>query len=214
MEKRDVLNALKELEKSKKRNFKQTYELIINFHHFDVRKPESLIDLKVTLPHLTGKEQAKCLLFAKTVPFVEKVKDMFDKIIMESDIPNLTKKDIQEILKYDVLLAEGPVMLTVGKYLGQTLAPKGKMPKPVQADKDAVAKMIAGLKTAMPITNKRGKVLPYVQVVVGKEGMPLEDIADNILSVFNEVVNALPAKRHNIKSVYVKKTMSPAIRII
>jgi len=215
MEREEVLEALKRLEeKSKKRNFVQTVELIINFCNLDVRKPENLIDVKVNMPHPTGREQAKALLFAKTVPFVEKVKDMFDKVIMENEIPKLSKKEIQEILDCDVLLAEGPVMIAVGKYLGQTLAPRGRMPKPVNPDKDEVERIISGMKSSLRVTNKRGKGLPFVQVVVGDERMPAEHIADNIIEVYNEVVHALPRQKHNIKSVYVKKTMSPAVRII
>lgn len=215
MRKEDVLNALKTLEeKSKKRNFVQTVELIINFRDLDVRKPENLIDIKVNMPHPTGREQAKALLFARSLQFASSVKNLFDKIIMEENIPNLSKKEIQEILSYDVLLAEGPVMITVGKHLGQTLAPKGKMPKPVNPDKEEVERLLSSMKSAMRITNKKGKGLPYVQVVVGKENMPAEHIAENVMEVFDEVVRALPRHSQNIKSVYIKKTMSPAVRII
>ncbi len=215
MRKEDVLNALKTLEeKSKKRNFVQTVELIINFRDLDVRKPENLIDIKVNMPHPTGREQAKALLFARSLQFASSVKNLFDKIIMEENIPNLSKKEIQEILNYDVLLAEGPVMITVGKHLGQTLAPKGKMPKPVNPDKEEVERLLSSMKSAMRITNKKGKGLPYVQVVVGKENMPAEHIAENVMEVFDEVVRALPRHSQNIKSVYIKKTMSPAVRII
>jgi len=214
MEQKQVLEALKQLdEKTKKRNFVQTVELIINFCNLDVRRPENLIDIKVNMPHPTGREQAKALLFAKTVSFADSVKDIFDKIILENEIPKLSKKQVQEILSYDVLLAEGPVMLTVAKHLGQTLAPKGRMPKPVNPDKEEVKRIIAGMKSALRVTNKRGKGLPFVQAIVGSEKMPAEQIADNIIEVYNEVVRALPRQKHNIKSVYVKKTMSPAVKI-
>ncbi|MCD6247420.1 MAG: 50S ribosomal protein L1 [Candidatus Diapherotrites archaeon] len=215
MRKEDVLNALKTLdEKSKKRNFTQTIELIINFRDLDVRKQENLIDVKVNMPHATGHEQAKALLFAKTVAFAEKVKDLFDKIIPEEKIPKLSKKEVQEILDYDVILAEGPVMLTVGKYLGQALAPRGKMPKPVNPNKEEVERILASMKSTMRITNRKGKGLPFVQVVVGNENMQAEQIAENILEVYDEVVRALPRQMQNIKSVYVKKTMSPAVKIV
>lgn len=214
MRKEDVLNALKTLdEKSKRRKFIQTVELIINFRDLDTRKQENLIDVKVSMPHPTGHEQAKALLFAKTAAFAEKVKDLFDKIIMEDKIPKLSKKEIQEILDCDVILAEGPVMLTVGKYLGQTLAPKGKMPRPINPDKEEVERVLSSMKSTMRVTNRKGKGLPFVQVVVGNEQMQAEQIAENALEVYDEVVRALPRQMQNIKSVYIKKTMSPAIRI-
>ena len=60
------------------------------------------------------------------------MKDKFDRVIEESEIEKLGKKEIALIATdFDVLLAEGPVMIAVGKFLGQQLAPKGKMPKPV-----------------------------------------------------------------------------------
>lgn len=215
MEKKDVINALKQIdEKAKKRNFTQTIELIINFTNLDVRKPENLIDIKVALPHATGHASSKALLFAKTASFVEEVKDKFDKIIMENEIPSLSKKDIQEILQYDVLLAEGPVMLTVAKYLGQTLAPKGKMPKPINPEKSEAESILAGLGSTIRVTNKKGKGIPLVQVVIGNESMSAEEIAENAVAVYNDVLHALPGQKHNIKSVYIKKTMSPAVRIL
>jgi len=215
LEVKDVINALKQIDdKAKKRNFTQTIELIINFKNLDVKKPENLIDLKVALPHSTGQGSAKALLFAKTAAFAEAVKDKFDRIIMETDIPTLSKKDIQEIAEYDVLLAEGPVMLTVAKYLGQTLAPKGKMPRPVNPEKNEAESILSGSGAALRVTNKRGKGVPLVQVAIGHEKMAPEEIAENAVAVYNEVVHALPGQKHNIKSVYIKKTMSPAVRII
>ncbi|MEM4662865.1 MAG: hypothetical protein QXM75_02495 [Candidatus Diapherotrites archaeon] len=214
MEKKDVIDALNKLNTSKKRNFTQKIELIINFKNLDVKKPENLIDIKVNLPHATGAGKAKALLFARTASFIETVKDMFDRVIYENQIEGLSKKELQEMLDYDIILAEGPVMLTVAKYLGQTLAPKGKMPKPVNPEKSAVESLLAGTESAVRITNKKGKGVPFVQVVIGNENMSNEQIAENAVEVYKEVLHALPSQKHNIKSVYIKKTMSPAVKIL
>jgi len=214
MKKDGVLNALKELDsKGKKRNFSQSIELIINFRGIDPKKPNQQVDLKLELPYSTGKGEGKALLFAKTKSFADAVKEDFSKVIMEEEIPKLKKKDVNEILSFDVLLAEGPVMIPVGKHLGQELAPKGKMPKPVEPIAESARKELEKMKTSVRVTNRRGKGVPLVQVLVGKEEMALEEIAENIVKIYNEVEKALPKQKQNIKSVFVKKTMSPVVRV-
>jgi len=214
MKKDDVLKALTELgEKSPKRKFTQSVELLINFKGIDTKKPDQLIDLKIDMPFSTGKGEGKALLFAKTKFFIEKVKADFSKVILEEEIPKLKKKEIADILTHDILLAEGPLMIPIGKYLGQELAPKGKMPKPVLPEADLVKKELEKMKSMVRVTNRKGKGVPMIQVLVGREDMKPEELAENIYSVYSEVERALPKKIQNIKSVMVKKTMSPIVRI-
>ena len=214
MKKESVLKALAELEsKSKKRKFEQSVELIVNLSGIDSRKPDQQVDLKVELPHSTGKGEGKALLFAQSKPFIDAVKEDFARVIPADEIPKLKKKDVQDILSYDVLLAEGPVMIPVGKYLGQELAPKGKLPKPVEPEPGKVRVELKKMKSLVRITNRKGKGVPILQVMVGKESMKPEELAENIVRVYSEVEKALPKQKQNIKSVFVKKTMSPAVRV-
>ncbi|MFH1240021.1 MAG: hypothetical protein V1672_02285 [Candidatus Diapherotrites archaeon] len=213
---KNALESLKKVnETSKERKFAQSIELIINFRGLNFKKPENQIDVRVELPHATGKISGKSLLFAKDTTFVASVKNKVDRIIMEEEISKLSKKDVGLIIsQFDILMAEGPVMLTVGKHLGQILAPKGKMPSPVQPTDSSVRQTLTKLSTATRVTNKKGKFMPLVQVVVGKEGMPENDIAENMVAVYNSVLNSLPGKKQNIKNIYVKKTMSPAVKVV
>ncbi len=210
-----IKKALTTIDKnSKERKFEQTIELVINFKGMDTKKPVNQIDVKVQFPHSTGKGSGKALLFARSQDFADKLKEQFSTIIMEDTISNLKKSDIQKILSHDVLLAEGPVMITVGKYLGQELAPRGKMPKPVSSENpQQITPMLESMKSTVRITNKKGKGIPLVQVVVGKESFSHEELLDNILLAFKSVSDALPRKKENIKSVFVKKTMGPAVKI-
>ena len=215
MNKKELIDALNQMEaQSKKRKFTQTVELMINLKGLDLGKPDSQIDLKINLPHSTGRQAGKTLLFAKTDDFASKAKGAFDKIIMEPDISSLKKDELQQILTYDLSLAEGPAILTVAKYLGQTLAPKGKMPKPVKDTQTNLKEYINSLMTAIRVTNKKGKIFPVMQVVVGKEGMTQDQIVDNVLTIFDRVVEVLPGKKQNIKSLHIKKTMGPAIKLL
>lgn len=214
MQKKEILEVLDKLyADEKERKFEQTIELMINLRGLQVTKPAGQIDLKIKLPNATGKEKGDALLFAASKDFALNAKDLFKKIILDEEIANLKKDAIAEILSYDVILAEGPAMLTVAKVLGQQLAPKGKMPKPVQPDVKEAEKLISALKTSVRVTNKRGKGIPIIQVIVGKEKMEKEAIADNILMVYEKVEEGLPSKKQNIKSVIVKKTMGKPIKI-
>ncbi len=212
---KEILTALEQMEKnSKKRKFEQTIELTINFKDMDPKKADNQIDVKVNFPHSTGRGSGKALLFAKTKEFADKVKELFATIIMEDKISELKKTDIAKILEHDVLLAEGSAMLTVGKHLGQDLAPKGKMPKPITPQQaDEIKNIVSSAKSSVRITNKKGKGIPLVQVVVGKESFKEKDLAENILTAVKAVENVLPKKKQNIKSIFVKKTMGQAIRV-
>jgi large subunit ribosomal protein L1 len=214
MKKEQVLSALTKLDaNSPKRNFAQSVELVITFKDIDLKKPANLFDLKVDMPYSTGRGEGKALLFATSKPFSDSVKTLFSRVIFEDEIAKMKKKEIAELLGFDVLLAEGPVMIAVGKYLGQDLAPKGKMPRPIPANPELVKTELAKMKAGVRVTNKKGKGVPMVQVLVGKENMKPEELAENISKVYMEVEKALPKQRHNIKAVRVKKTMSPVVKI-
>ena len=56
----DFKKSLEELNKDKKRNFKQSYDLIINLKDYDIKRTESLLDFFVTLPYLRWKQVKFC----------------------------------------------------------------------------------------------------------------------------------------------------------
>lgn len=201
-------------EKSKQRKFTQSVELMINFRGLDFKKAQNQVDVKVHLPHATGKTSGKTLLFAKDEAFVDQMRGKVDRIILESEIAGIKKKEIAQIaLEFDAFISEGPVMIAVGKYLGQELAPKGKMPKPVPANSAAALQALKQMSSVTRVTNKKGKFMPVVQVVVGTEEMDDAKLAENALAVVNTVQSSLPGKAYNIKSVIVKESMGPAILV-
>ncbi len=215
MNKRDVEQALQEMRKqSKQRRFVQSIELIVNFKGIDFKKQENQIDVKVNLPHATGKKGgAKSLLFARDKNFIAEMQGKVDRIIKEEEIAALDKKAISQIVnEFDVLVAEGPVMIPVGKYLGQQLAPKGKMPKPVQPNVEAVTAMIQQSGSFTRVSNRKGKFMPVVQLVIGNEQMTDEQLAANSMAVVEAILPKLPQMYANIKSIYVKETMGPPVK--
>ena len=122
MDRKQVLAALQRMrDESKQRKFAQSVDFTVNFKGVDFKKAENRVDLDVTLPHNVGKDVAvKVAVFVKDKHFAEQLKGKVEKIILEDDIPNMKKKDVEELVRdYAGLLAEGPAILTVGKYLGQ-----------------------------------------------------------------------------------------------
>jgi len=214
MKKEEVLEALsKARDQAKSRKFSQSVDLTINFRGIDFKKAGNRIDLDVKMPHGLAKK-LNSLAFIKDKEFAEKLRPMVSKIIMDFEVEKLSKKDVQEISEnFDVLLAEGPVMLLVGKHMGQTLAPRGKMPKLITHDLKIIQNIIEASAGQTKLTNKKGKFMPLVHISVGKEVMQDIDLAENILTVYNAVEEKLPARSQNVKSVIVKLTMGPAIKI-
>jgi len=199
-----ILEAIKELrEKSKKRNFLQTFDLIINLKEFDTKKPENKINEDFILPYGKGEE-------AKVVIFSDTIKEAKAEILRSSDLEKLAKdkRSLRKLVKNtDFFLAEPQLMPLIGKILGQFLAPKGKMPKIISGD---VEKMVENYKKSVKI---RIKDSPVVQCTVGKENMKDEEIAQNVQAIINFLKERLPKGSKNIKEVLLKLTMSKPVKI-
>ena len=215
MNKKDALAAVQKIkEVSKKRNFLQSIEMMVNFTGLDMKKPQNQVNVKVILPYSAGKGSGKIAVFAKTDEFAKAMKEKVDQLIMEKQIESFAKdkNKMADLLSYDALFAEGPVMLTVAKFLGQQLAPKGKMPKPIM-NVNSFDETLAQAKTQVTISNKKGKFMPVVHTVVGKENMKDEEIVENMIVVYETVRESLPQKKQNIKNIYLKMTMGAPVKI-
>ncbi len=215
MEKNQVLNALQSLRQTAEpRKFKQTIDMTINFKNIDFKKAENQVDVDVSLPNPVGKGDGKVALFVRDKEFAAQAQSMVDRVITEDEIKSINKKQLAEMVnEYVGFLAEGPVMLTVGKYLGQTLAPKNRMPRPVSHDLKQVQAAVARLRSVVKVSNKKGKYMPLVHVSVGKEEMDDDKIAENALAVYQAVLPAIGNKAINVKSVLIKMTMSPPVKV-
>ncbi|MDO8628098.1 MAG: hypothetical protein Q7K42_06530 [Candidatus Diapherotrites archaeon] len=216
MNKDQFLEALKYMrEKSRQRKFTQAVDLTVNFKGMDFKKPESTFTVDVNLPFaLDKKTETKSLVFVRDKEFASLLEGKVTKIIFESEIQKIGKKDAEQLAaEYDSLFSEGPVTLTVAKYLGQVLAPKGKMPRPITTDVSQLEKMMARTSAATKVTNKKGKAQPLVHIKIGNEKNSDDELAENALSVFNAVEEKLPNKRQNVKSILLKLTMGLPVKI-
>ena len=200
-----ILEGIKEIkERSKKRNFSQRYDLIINLKDLDLKKTENKVDEFFVLPKGSGKE-ASVTIFSDSVKKIE-----ICNIIKSSEIEGLgrKKKEVKKLINQtDFFLAEPKLMPVVGKHLGKFLAPVGKMPKPVVGD---VEKMIKDSGSAVRIiVNKQ----PIIHTVVGSEKMDNKDVEENIRTFLNFLKTKLPRGKNNIKNVYLKLTMGHPVKL-
>jgi large subunit ribosomal protein L1 len=206
-----LLQAIKEAkEKSKKRNFTQTVELILNFQKVDFTKPENRIDVEVFLPKGRGKERKVCIIAGDEL--IVEAKKHGDLVIHKNDLEKYDRKKAKKLAQeYDVFIAQADLMPLVGRILGPALGPRGKMPKPVPPNAK-LEPLIERMKNTIRIRTK-GKFLPTVQAPIGVETMDDNELLENAKAVINTVVEKLPNKFGNIKSIFVKTTMGPAVRV-
>jgi len=201
----EISEAIKKArEVSKKRNFEQTFDLIVNLRALDTKRPENRINEIVELPYGIGKE-------IKIVVFSDEIKELDGAEIINS-------KEVEEIAKNkrlakklakntDFFIADPKLMPIVAKNLGKFLAPRGKTPKPIVGD---VKKMIESLKKSVRI---RIKDAPVIQCPVGTESMKDEEIEANILKILKFLEERLPKGKANIKNVIIKLTMGKSVKV-
>lgn len=209
----EIVEAVKKAkEESKPRNFTQSVDVIINIKDLDVKKPENRFDEEVSLPKGRGKD-IKIAFIADGELSVSAKEAGADLVITKSDLEELGKnrKDAKKLAnKIDFFVAQADMMPLVGRFLGPVLGPRKKMPKPVPASAKADV-LMARLKNTIKITVKTQAA---IQVLVGTQDMAEDDIAENIETVLSVLDRNLEKGRKQIKSMYVKTTMGPVVRVI
>lgn len=210
MDKKKLIEAVsKILEEKGKRKFKQSVEIIINMRGIDFSKSENRLNIDIVLPKGKGGKELKSAVFADGSLADEARKAGADLIITPDSIPAYAEASkITDLVDNYFLLAQPNLMGVVAKSLGQHLGKRGKLPKPIIGN---VSELIKRSKSSIRIVSK-GKYLPVAQALIGTEIMGAEDLVDNAEAVYDAVKNKV--NEGNIKSVYVKLTMSKPIRIM
>jgi len=205
MEKEQFFSALKELKETTKKKFDQSVDFIINLKNFDIKKEN--LNFFVTLPYETKKK--------RICAFLENKNELFDKCITSKEFENWQKKDIKKLVKdYDFFVANAKLMPAIALRFGKILGPAGKMPSPqlgiIQTeDKKTMMELKEKISKTIRIRTKE----PSIKVMIGKQSMPEEQLAENALAVYNAVLAALPRKKENISNVIIKFTMSKPFKI-
>jgi large subunit ribosomal protein L1 len=209
---KNLLAAVKEVKsKSKERKFSQSIDLAINLQNIDMKKPEGRIQERIELPHSVGKEINVCVI--ATGGMALKAKKAGASLVLErAALEALVgdKKKQKDLAKnYDLFIAEAPLMPLVGKSLGASLGPRGKMPTPVPPNADIKEQIEKHQK--MVLLRMRGQ--PVLQCRIGNEDMKDEEIAENVQAVVRRIEAKLKRGIKNFRSVYLKTSMGSSVKV-
>ncbi|MEM3673488.1 MAG: 50S ribosomal protein L1 [Candidatus Bathyarchaeia archaeon] len=212
LDQQTILNAVKEAkEKSEKRNFTQSIELILNLQDIDMKSPEGRLQEIVELPNSLEPPNKICVIASGELALKAK-KANANLVIEKAELESLAgkKKELRKIAnEYDFFIAEAPLMPLVGKILGPVLGPRGKMPVPVPPTAD-IASLIAKYSKAVTL---RMRNQPIIQCRVGTDNMKEEEIAENIQTILRVVEGKLKRGMKNIKLAYIKTSMGTPVKI-
>jgi large subunit ribosomal protein L1 len=212
METKPLLDAVKEaITKSKSRKFLEAVEVAINLKDVDLSNPKNRIREEIVLPNGRGKK-IKIAVFGGA-ELADKAKPVADLVITPDQIDDLAtdKRRARTIAnEHEFFLADASLMPHIGRRLGTILGPRGKMPKPLPASADPVP-IINSLRNTVRVQSKESRTF---HLPVGTRAMSPEALAENIEAVLKRIESKLERGRMNIKSVYVKTTMGPAIRFM
>jgi large subunit ribosomal protein L1 len=215
MDKQQVTEALKVVkEGSSKRNFKQSYDLIINLKGMDMKNPEHQLNIFPLMHYSRGKKVKVCGLVGPELQ--DESKKYFDETLTVDQFSQYQDKKKAKKLAaaYDYFVAQATIMPKVATAFGKVFGPRARMPNP------KVGCVVPPNALLKPLYEKLQKTVrlraitdPLVMCSIGTEEMKDEEIIDNILTVYNAVMHAVPNEKNSIKNVVLKLTMGKPVKI-
>ena len=215
MDKKNILSAIKELKEKNKRNFKQTFDLIITLKDLNLKKTEDQIDFFAQLHYPKGKKTIVCALVGPELKASAKEACDFSVVVDEFDKYAKNPKEVKKLAeKCDFFIAQADIMPKVAAAFGKVLGKRGRMPNPKAG---CVVPPNANLKILVERLQKTvrltAKTSLMVQAMVGKEDGNEDQVIDNILTVYDAVIHHTLRGKNNINKVLLKLTMSKPVKI-
>ena len=194
MEKVKLEFAVREINESASKNFKEALDVAVNLG-IDPKKTDQAVRGATNLPHGNGKAY-KVAVFAEGDEAKDAKENGADKVGME-DLADEMKKGN---LDFDVIIAT-PTTMKVVSPLGQILGPKGLMPNPKS---ETVTKDI---KSA--VKNAKSGQIRYksdkqgiIHTRIGQIGYSEDQIRDNLEAFLTDLKKAKPPSS---KGVFISK---------
>ena len=206
-----IIQAVEEAKKrAKKRRFIQSVDLIVKLRDVDPKKkPEDRINITIPLPHSIPNKVPKICAIVSGAALTAVKEAKVDTILTREDVEKMSgdKKTIRKLAQtHDFFIATPDLMPLIGRVMGPILGPRGKMPEvyPPNADWKAVVERLRRS------TRVRVKDQPQFMTRVGSEIMDSKEIAENIVTVLEEIMRRKYGK-DKIEWTKVKLTMGPPV---
>ncbi|OVE74642.1 50S ribosomal protein L1 [archaeon D22] len=214
MEIKQIVESIKQAKTdSPKRNFKQKIDFVINLKDLDLKKNENHVDFFAQLHHSVGKKIKVCALGG--LELSEEGKKVCDNFVLQEEFKSFDKVKAKKLANgYDFFIAQANLMGQIAGAFGKVFGPRGKMPNPkagcVVPPKAALGPLYEKLQTTVRISAKKD---PVIHLLVGNEDMKEEEVADNIKTIYEQLIHHLPGEINNIKSGFVKLTMGKPVKL-
>jgi len=200
-------DAVELVKKNATAKFDESFDVAIRLG-VDPRKADQLVRGTVSLPHGTGKS-VRVLVMAKSPKDAEALAAGADYAGLEE----YSEKIQAGWADIDVIIATPDVMGEVGK-LGRILGPRGLMPNPKSGTVTFdVAKAVNEVKSGK--IEYRVDKAGNVHASVGKCSFTPDQLAENILALYNSILRAKPltSKGKYVRGIAFSSTIGPGLQI-
>lgn len=194
----------------KHRNFTETVELLIGLRDIDLKNPANRINLETLVPNDLG-GNSSVAVFAEG-DLATRSDESGLKTISRAEIEQLakeTKRAKKLANQYTFFLAEPPLMAVVARFLGKTLGPRGKMPKPIPPRVE-IGKFVERYNRTVTL---RLKTTPVINTKIGKANLNDTVLAENASAILQALLAKLPKGIGQVKNVHIKTTMGPSVKV-
>ena len=213
VEKSVLIGALKKAkEQAPERKFTESLDMTVNLKNIDMSQPKNRIDETILLPHGNGRKVKIAVLGSGDI-ITQARESGVELIIGPEEIERLggAPREARKVAsEHQFFLADTAVMSLVGRWLGPRLGPRGRMPQPIPAGMD-IRPIVERLRKSVKI---RTKDKMSFSLKIGSTNMGEEEIADNIDAILKRILAKLEMGEFQIRSVYVKTTMGPSVRVM
>ena len=207
-----VLEGVQNLRKEMKaRKFRETIELQVALKDYDPAKDKRFVGT-VRLPNIPRPKLKICLI-ADARHEAEAKKENLDIDVTSLDELKKFNKDKKLVKKwakqYSLLLASDTVLKKVPVVVGPILTRINRFPTVV--GKEPLKAKIEDTRASVKFQLKK---VTCMATAVGHAEMDDEELKANIMMSLNFLSSLLKKGWHNIKSVYIKSTMSPSVKLL
>merc|ERR550525_408627 len=196
----------------KPRKFRESVELQVGLKDYDPTKDKRFVG-SVRLPNVPRPSLKICLIAdAKHAEEAAKGKlDIDVKSLDELKTFNKDKKLVKKWAKqYALLLASDTVLKKVPVVVGPILTRINRFPT-VVSHKESLAQKVVDTRASVKFQLKK---VTCLATAVGHVNMTDDELKSNIMMALNFLASLLKKGWHNIKTIYIKSTMSASIKLL